>query len=83
MHILRFQSASGALRESVRAYAQRDLDPGSVPEFCPARIEQDLEFQFRVPFRVCFPDGRGLVTPRIALVGDTPKAVRCPPQLAP
>jgi hypothetical protein len=71
MHTLRFRSASGALCEFVRAYAQRDLDAGlpSLMEFCPARIEQELEFQFRAPFRVCFSEGRALVTPRIALIG--------------
>jgi AraC-like DNA-binding protein len=71
VHHLRFRAATSKLREFVRAYAQRDLHIGDLvlTESCPARLEQDLEFQFLTPFRVVRSDGITLMTPRIALVG--------------
>src|SRR5947208_710634 len=71
MHTLRFRSASGKLREFVRAYAQREFDSGgqALTMVCPARIEQSLEFQFGALFDVLHGDGRHELTPQVVLLG--------------
>jgi AraC-like DNA-binding protein len=71
VHLLQFRQASASLREFVRAYAQRDLDapPQPFTEFCPARLEQDLEFQFGPAFEVLRPDRQTMLAPEIAIVG--------------
>ena len=63
-----------ALREFVRVYAQREVTSfhsgaASVIETVPARLEQTLEFQFGVPFKVHLPPGRELTTPEQVVVG--------------
>jgi AraC-like DNA-binding protein len=63
-----------SLREFVRVFAQREVHPFEsgalfVFEPIPARLEQMLEFQFGVPYRVHHLAGYELTTPRQAIIG--------------
>jgi AraC-like DNA-binding protein len=74
MIALRTAFPNPTLREFVRFYAQREVHPfesgaTSVFEPIPARLEQILEFQFGVPFKVHHSEGHHQRTPAQAVVG--------------
>jgi hypothetical protein len=72
MHLLRVQRPNPRLCRWIRAYAQREFNSGleAVTELCPARLEQDLEFQFADPFVVTHVDRPpSMVTAPVTIVG--------------
>ena len=74
MIALRTAFPKPALREFVRFYAQRDLgpfEPGmeTICEPVPARLEQTLEFQFGIPFKVHLSESHAFETPGQSVVG--------------
>jgi hypothetical protein len=62
------------LREFVRVYAQREVQPfasgaPTMVQPIPSRLEQILEFQLGIPYTILHRDGRKFATPSQAIVG--------------
>ncbi|MGB7982578.1 MAG: helix-turn-helix domain-containing protein [Candidatus Nanopelagicales bacterium] len=71
MHILESAAPSGAMRDFVRAYAQRTAGPldAELVQRVPASLEQILEFEFGTLPTVHYWDGTNEPAQRVALVG--------------
>jgi AraC-like DNA-binding protein len=71
VHILQSASVHPALRQYVRAYAQRELTPSGeeVVQPIPASLEHIVEFEFHKPPEIEYPDGTVAPVHRVAVVG--------------